>query len=193
MSMSAGNQPRAQLARAKSSIDSMKNSRSLEEFEEHWKSFLHSLERVWSKALHKYAKENGWQKLKVKSEQVRKEDPLLAYLRNARGADEHTIHEIVSREPGGIGINAAEGNSLFIEHMEVSRDKILIKSPQKIRVDFIPGKTKLLPIVDRGQTYPVPTSHLGESVDPTNVIEVAEKAAKFYEGVLDKMDASIGE
>ena len=104
---------------------------------------------------------------KGKYEQLRKKDPLLVYLINARGADEHTVNEIVSREPGGIGINPAEGNSLYIEEMTINKGTISIKSPQKIRVDFIPARTKLLPVVNRGRTYPIPISHRGTPIDPS--------------------------
>ncbi len=65
--------------------------------------------------------------------------------------------------------------------MTINKDQISIKSPQKIRVDFIPGKTKLLAVVNRGRTYPVPISHRGKVIDPTKVVEIAETAVEFYE------------
>jgi len=109
---------------------------------------------------------------------------LLSYLVNARGAEEHTVNEIVGREPGGIGINAAEGNSLYIERMEINDGNIFIQSPQRIRVDFIPARTTLLPVTNRSRIYPVPTTHLGATVDSNNVISIAEAGAQFYEAFL---------
>jgi hypothetical protein len=123
---------------------------------------------------------------------LRQKDPLLAYVRNARDSDEHTVDDIVSHEPGGIGINPAEGNSLHIESMEINRGVISIASPQRIRVDFIPGKTKLLAVTKRDGTYPAPTSHLGDAIDPENVADVAERAISFYEGVLDEAESTFG-
>ena len=111
-----------------------------------------------------------------KYESLRKNDPLLAYVKSARDTDEHTVNEIVAHEPGGIGINAAEGNSLFIERMEIGRGKISIKSPQKIRVDFLPSKTKLLPVVKRDQTYDVPAMHLGRRAGAAVVADAAPPA-----------------
>lgn len=49
-----------------------------------------------------------------KFESLRKKDQLLSYLINARGADEHTVNEIVGRESGGIGINPARLSSSFV-------------------------------------------------------------------------------
>jgi hypothetical protein len=170
----------------------MKASPSLEDFEGHWKDLLHHIERVWTKALHKYDSHSGWRALRTKYESLRNNDPLLSYLKNARDADEHTVNEIVAHEPGGIGINPAEGNALYIEHMEIARGRISIKSPQRIRVDFIPGKTKLLPVVKRDRTYDIPTAHRGDVIDPTNVIDVAEKALTFYEGFLGDVESTLG-
>lgn len=167
----------------------MRSAKSLEEFEEHWKSFLHRIERVWNKAAHHYSRSPKWNGWKGQYEKLRKQDPLLAYLINARGAEEHTVNEIVSREPGGIGISQAEGKSLHIERLEIKDGNIFIKSPQEIRVDFIPAKTKLLPVVNRGREYPVPMSHLGQAINPTNVPEVAEIGAMFYEEFLAEAEA----
>jgi hypothetical protein len=74
--------------------------------------------------------------------------------------------------------------------MELKGGVLSIKSPQPIKVDFIPGKTKLLPVTNRGGTCPVPTSHLGDAVDPVNVADVAERAIAFYEKVLDDAEST---
>jgi hypothetical protein len=187
--MKYSDQPRKEVAQALSSIEAMKKSFSLDEFEENWKSFLRHIERIWNKVAHHYGKSPKWNGWKGKYEQLRKKDPLLSYFINARGAEEHTVNEIVSRDPGGIGINPAEGNSLYIEKMTINNGNITVKSPQKIRVDFIPAKTKLVPVLNRGRTYPVPETHLGNKIDSTNVIEVAEHGARFYVSFLNDVEA----
>jgi hypothetical protein len=187
--MKHSEQPRIELAKAKACIEGMHNARSLDEFEEHWQNFLHRLERVWNKASHHYCKSPKWNGWKGKYEQLRKKDPLLSYLVNARGADEHTVNEITSRKPGGIGINPAEGNGLYIEEMTINKGHVSISSPQKIRVDFIPARTVLTAVINRGRTYPVPTSHRGNPVDPAKVTDIAETAVEFYKEFLDEVEA----
>ena len=179
--MQRSEQPSIELTKARAAIDAMRAAKSLEEYEEGWKEFLGRIERVWTKAANHFGKSPKWNGWKGGFEPLRRSDQLLSYLVNARGADEHTVADIVGRQPGGIGINAAEGNSLYIERMEINGGKISIKSPQKIRVDFIPERTTLLPILNRGRTYPVPTEHLGKPVDPMNVIAIAEAGVKFYD------------
>lgn len=186
--MQHSEQPYAELVKAQSAIEAMRNAKALDEFEEHWKEFLRRIERVWNKASFYFGKSPKWNGWKGKTEALRRTDPLLSYLINARGADEHTVNEIVGRDPGGIGINPAEGNSLYIEHMEISNGHIRIRSPQRIRVDFIPARTALLPITNRGRTYPVPTTHLGKPIDPRNVIAIAKAGAQFYQEFLSAAD-----
>lgn len=176
--------PYIELTKARAAITAMRKAQSLDDFEEHWKEFLGRLERIWNKASSHFGKSPKWNGWKGKTEGLRKTDSLLSYLVNARGAEEHTVNEVVGREPGGIGINAAEGNSLYIERMEINGGNIFIQSPQRIRVDFIPAKTTLLPVTNRGRIYPVPTTHLGTTVDPSNVISIAEAGVQFYEGFL---------
>lgn len=180
--------PALELEKARTAIEAMRNAKTLDEFEKNWKAYLSRIERVWAKGLSHFGKSQKWSGWQGKFKPFRRSDPLLSYLVNARGADEHTVNEIVGREPDGIGINAAEGNSLYIEHMTINNGNIYIKSPQKIRVDFIPSRTTLLPVVNRGRTYPVPTTHLGKLVDPTNVIAVAVAGAEFYERFLSEAE-----
>jgi len=40
-----------------------------------------------------------------------------------------------------------------------------------------------VPVVNRGK-YPVPTSHLDQPLDPTNILKVADAALRFYDGAL---------
>lgn len=186
--MQHSDKPLQELKTAQLQIDAMRQVGSLDEFEEHWKEFLRRLERVWYKATNHFSRSPKWNGWKGKYEQARKKDPLLSYLKNARGADEHTVGEISEREPGGIGINPAEGNSLYIEKMTINRGVINIQSPQKIRIAFIPAKMKLLPVTNSGRIYKVPTEHFGAKINPKNVIEIAEIAIEFYSKFLEEAE-----
>jgi hypothetical protein len=186
--MQHSEQPHLELSKAREAIKAMRESKTLDEFDENWKEFLGRIERVWNKCVAHFGKSPKWNGWKGSVEKLRKTDPLLSYLINARGADEHTVNEIVGREHGGIGINPAEGNSLYIEHMEINDGQIRIQSPQRIRVDFIPARTTLLTVTNRGRTYLVPTTHLGKPVDSRNVIAIAEAGTKYYEEFLSRAE-----
>ena len=187
--MKHSEQTRIELARTKSCIEGMRNARSIDQFQEQWNSFLHGLERIWNKTSNHYGKSPKWKGWKGKYEHIRKNDSLLTYLAYARGAAEHTVNEIPSHESGDTGVNPGEGSNLFINNMMIDKDQIYIESPQKIRFDFIPANTQLLPGVTRGQTYAVPVSHRGQVIDPKKVLETAETAVRFYEDFLNDVES----
>jgi hypothetical protein len=172
--------PELELDKARHEINLMRDSKKLSEFEEHWKEYLRRLRRVWNKACDEFRRNSKWNGWRGSYEQERKKDPLLSYLINARDADEHTIGEITEQVPGGIGINPATGNSIYIEKMEIKNNSISINSPQDIRIDFIPGRVKLLPVTNYGRVYAVPTHHLGNPVDPADVIAIANLGFQYY-------------
>jgi ribosomal protein S15P/S13E len=174
--------PWEQLKKTSLEIEKMKCSTSLDEYEEHWKDYLHNLERSWNKLtshLKKSPKFQGWNR-RGQVEKLRKKDNLLSYLVNARGADEHSIEDITARESGGIGINPAEGNSLTLKNLTINGNDISFESEQAVRVDFIPGKIRLLPVSNRGRAYEVPSKHLSRVLKSSDPVEIAEIAVKFY-------------
>jgi hypothetical protein len=182
-------QPQLELDHAKAAVGAMRASQSLDAFEEGWKEFLHRLERSCNKAaahFHRSPKWSGWQS---RFARLRKDDPLLCYLMQARHADEHTVNQIVDREPERVGINPAQGDSLYIERMVIRNGTLSIRSPQALRIDFSPARTRLLPAINRGQTYPVPTSHLGQSIEPDNALLAAGLALEFYQSALSEAEA----
>jgi uncharacterized membrane protein len=182
-------QPGKELEAARSAIEAMRKSVSFEEFEKNWKEYLRRLERIWSKSSAHFGKSPKWNGWQAKFLKLRKTDLLLSYLINARGAEEHTVNEIVRHQSGHIGINAAEGDITHIDYMKVSNTGIYVQSRQPLRIDFIPARTHLVPVTNRGREYGVPSSHLGSPVDPTDIIAVAELGIAFYESFLSQAES----
>ena len=187
--MQASEQPKLELARARDAVHKMVAATSLDEYEENWKEVLRRLERCWNKAHAHFGKSPKWNGWQGRIDKLRRTDPLLSYLVNARGAEEHSVNDISARHPGVIGINPAEGNSLYIEHMEINQGVVSIRSPQKLKIDFIPDRIGLLPVTNRGRTYDIPRTHLGKGVDPADVRAIAEMGIAFYEEVLRDAEA----
>lgn len=182
--------PVEELVKAEGYIEKMKVAQTLEAYEEHWKEFLHCLERLWNKTinhLNRSPKFQGWAE-RGKTENLRRKDPLLSYLVNARGADEHTIADITQKEPGGIGINPAEGNSLLIHKLEVNNGRISIEADRPVRIDFIPGKVKLLAVTNRGKVYQPPSQHLSQPINSEQPIDIARLGIKFYRDFIEKAE-----
>ncbi len=177
--------PAQELQKAMDAINKMESSQNLDDFEESWKQYLGRIERVFNKATAHYMKSPKWNAWSQKVIKLRSSDELLSYLRNARGADEHTVNEIVSRQSGGFTINPAHGTRLHIDNLTIDGGRIVeLRARQPVRIDFAPDRTMLLPVLNRGRTYKVPTSHLGGAISSENVIGVAKLGHKFYEEFL---------
>jgi hypothetical protein len=121
---------------------------------------------------------------------LRREDPLLSYLCNARGAEEHGIADITVKTPGSVRINPAVGNRLFIEKLRIVGGRIAeLISPDPVRVEVQPATFALAPVVNRGVTYPVPQSHMGGDVPGKDPITLAAAGIAFHSRVLDDIEA----
>lgn len=183
--------PWEQLRKAESYIEKMTTASSLGEYEEYWKEFLHNLERSWNKLtshLKRSPKYQGWVE-RGKTEKLRRQDQLLSYLVNARGAEEHSVADISKQQPGGIGINPVFGNSLHINKLEINNGQVHIDSDQPIRIDFIPGKVELLSVENRGRTYDIPNQHIGNDIKTNDPVEIAKLGVAFYKAYFEKAES----
>lgn len=205
-----------ELKKARAAIEAMRNASDLSTLEAYWQEFLHRLERSWNKSV-SYMKRSprfqGWVE-RGHTLRLREQDPLLCYLRNARGADEHTVEAIVEREPGIITVSSADQKPMMkvevsfpIENGTTVRfggagvsslcaSVLLTKNPdpqaivanQPVVVDFKAAKLKLIQIINRGRTYYPPTAHLGHQLNELGPIEAAEIGLKFYESYYNKAE-----
>lgn len=166
----------------------MKGSGTLPELEDHWKEYLGRLERIWFKTFAHYKKSPKWHRWQARFEKERKDDPLLSYLRNARGADEHTVSDIVGHEQSNITIIPGQQGGT-IRNLRIFSDGVATaETTGTIGVVFNPARIKLLPVVNRGVTFDIPRKHLGNILDPENIISVAEVGLQYYENFLKEAD-----
>ena len=184
---------KTELRRAKDELAKMGESKSLDDFEKSWKQLLHRIERAYNKATHQLnrsPKFQGWNR-RGQVEKLRKQDSLLSYLKNARGADEHTINDITSRAAGGVGINPHESANGYIGHLEItsSNGNLDIKTDTPLVITFYPEKTELVAVENRGRKYGVPTHHLSEKLDSNAPLVIANKGIEFYESFLNEAEA----
>ena len=194
--MQTSSAPRREIEHAKVAIARMRSADSLLEFDEHWKHYLHRVERTWNKTKAHFGKSPKWGNWAAKYEKERTQDPLLSYLCNARGADEHTTTEVTSQHPGGIGIGLADGvgvqpdGSIFIEKLTIntSPGKLEITSAQPLKLTFHAAQVRMEPVVNRGRHYQVPTAHAGAAIDSNDLPAVAELAITYYESAVSRAE-----
>lgn len=182
---------RNEIQKSRDKIEEMKCASSLDDLEECWKQYLHRIERTWNKAKHQLQaspKFQGWTR-RGAIEKLRSNDPLLSYLKNARGADEHTINDITGRQSGRIGINTAN-NDGYIGYLELSTKdgQVDIKTDTPLDIIFIPEKTILVDVLNRGKIFKVPTTHLDEKLNHIDPVSIADEGVRFYERFLDEAE-----
>jgi hypothetical protein len=186
--MQRSEQPHIELRKARNSVEEMKASTSLEVMEESWKSYLHRIERTWNRVIHHYGKSpkwSGWQATVLKQ---RKCGPLLSYLINARGCDEHTGDDIVSRIPGGLSIRAGGGGPLYIENLSINNGEVSYRGSGNAIFEFSSEAVALKSILNRGREYHPPTEHLGVPILSASMINIAQLGLDFYSDLIDRVE-----
>ncbi len=173
------------------------------ELEAAWSAFLYRVERVWYKTL-SHMKANprflGW---KGKYEALRKADELLLYLKQARGAEEHTIVEVVGVEfrdspMGQLGIRGADGSVVplwdfpemraFLEKAGLT-DKAVVHAEAGEKATYRADFARLNIIHNRGGAYLPPKRHLGQDLKANDPITVAEFGLEFYRTFVTDVEA----
>lgn len=168
----------------------MHMSGTFDQFEEHWKAFLSHLERVWNKSQAHFGRSPKWKSWKARFEKQRDRDPLLRYLRVARGAHEHTTEDILVKESGFISISAGPTGSGAIRNLSFDKgDWKMELISGSITIITSPDHARPLPVKERGRVLSVPTSHLGKTVDPSDLIGLATTGLAYYEKFLEEAES----
>jgi hypothetical protein len=187
---------RAALKSAHDDIDAIRNAKSLDDIRTAWISFLINLNRSFNKAeneLGSVPKFQGWnERGRVKA--IRANDPLIAYLKNSRHADEHGIAPLALETPDVMEFTMKAGSrGFFIDKIESRVDGYTNVEGLRgdVEVKVTPPKFELVPVVNRGRTYAVPTTHLGAPLPSSKPIVLAETGYSFYLGFVEKAEVEM--
>lgn len=187
--MQHSEQPFVELERARGAITAMRQAVTLGELEESWKEYLRRIERIWNKAENHFRRSPKWDSWGGRFKTLRRKDPLLAYFVNARGADEHTVAEIVEREGYTLKVNPGPSGTFAVRlRTDENGDVSELKLGGDEVVQFTPGRVRLLPITNRGIAYEVPREHLSYPIDPDNLFDIAERGVAFYTDFLQQAE-----
>jgi hypothetical protein len=185
MNKAVFSQARTRLAASAKKANSLKFARSLDEIKELWSEYLTEHQRAFTRLGNAMdtGQERSWFDRVVRE---RRDDELLKYLEAARHADEHGRAEIAQTVPGGTRIGVG-GGTVYIERLEIRDGKIKElrgwqDTPGKsLQVAFDPARIDLSSVENRGVIYPVPSNHLGKSLDSLRPARAAELSFEFLE------------
>jgi hypothetical protein len=170
-------------------LEELAHTASAPEFDERWQRFLGHLERVWNKCQNHFGKSPKWNGWKGRFEKQRRTDPLLSYLSNARGANEHTVADITAKTPDSIGIGVGPSGSVHIKHLRIGPDGVEGEWTGDLAVTFIPGKVNPVSVTNRGRVYPVPEAHLGQKLPDNSALTLGRYGLKYYQSFVAEAEA----
>lgn len=146
------------------------------EYEKAWRSFLHRIERVWTKTQAAVHRMSGWKKIESEISHLRKSDPLLNYLQQARNVEEHSIQELAT---------------------DWDAKLTAVQIGAEVPLSWQPWDRPLLPVTNRGVKFDPPRIHLGNSIEPllgkgkAEPRVVAELALRFYVDFLNRVSTEV--
>jgi len=152
-------------------------SRPFSDHEAAWREVLHRVERIYSKTKAASAGKPDWPAINSEISHLRKTDPLLVYVQQARHADEHSIQHVATDWDAQLSVERVADGS--------------------IRVSWKPWDRQLLPVTNRGVTYNPPRIHLGKDLSPLlgkgneESVIVASKALQFYGRFVNHVSATL--
>jgi hypothetical protein len=167
-----------ELDAARLAVDAIVTRPPVPEMRRAWQEFIDRLEKAWNKFKLECDQVNNRAALDAASD-LRKTDPLLQYLKQARHADQHTLQPSTMY---GVGV------------------EICLPPGAEVHLDFLKGTASakggdvmlrtakpvycLLPVTNRGVTFQPPTEHLGRPLTDATPAAVARLALEFYEALV---------
>ena len=181
-----------ELRSAEKAIERMQKAETLEDFEDEWKVYLNSIEKVWVKTeracQHVRNKFQPWQG-SFASE--RKKDPLLKYLKHARNSDQHTIAESMTRQKAerSISIEGKPSGGIKIDKLVIKDGRIEeYRGDSSLIIKNLPERIELLKVKDSNKWYNPPKSHKGKKLPWPAPVAVAILGVNYYGDFLFKVE-----
>lgn len=173
-----------ELEAAERCLAHMRAARSFRDYESYWKSLLSALEKSWQKMRAAEPQMNSrFAPWLGKQERFRKSDPLLQYLNQARDADHHGLDPILRRAPRR-DHRSSWAFDIALKDLVANRRKVAFGREEAIEDLFTPKRVELLPVRNRGRTYPIPGQHNGRGIKKADPVGFGALGIEFYSAVL---------
>ncbi|MET0004370.1 MAG: hypothetical protein ABW087_12185 [Candidatus Thiodiazotropha sp.] len=187
--------PKKDLNIAKKAIESMKSTRDFSEFQECWENFLFRIERAWEFTERTLKTKNGFQQWHTPYTDLRKKDPLLVFLRQARNAEMHSVSPTVTK-PLKMAVVDKSGRGFQLNSISSKLENgtitIDLDSPDillDLDAKVVPTDPEVVRFKNRGKWYNPPWHHLRERIRDLHPVALAELGLKFYRAYVYEAEA----
>jgi hypothetical protein len=169
------------LRRATSEVERLRQGGTFDTLKEAWSDFLSDTQRCFTKlrAAAHAGPSKGWYD---GIENVRRTDEMLSYVRHARNADEHGIEEITNTSFGSasFGVRGFARNIVMTSKADGTTE-VSYESNDPVSIKIKPASIGLVAVRNRGATYVVPRTHLGNALVCISPLQVAELTLSFLQ------------
>ncbi|MEW6330275.1 MAG: hypothetical protein AB1560_02340 [Pseudomonadota bacterium] len=171
---------------AERAIDKMASAEKFDVFYEAWQDFLYRIERAWGFSERELHHMGGFDAWFSPYAELRRKDPLLRFLRQARHAETHAVSATLDK-PIELLFRDKFGRPFRVNDIKAEfKDGVLtinVDTPDKLHaydVSVVPTNPKLLRFKNRGEWYNPPKSHLGNRTEDLHPIIAAKLGLDFY-------------
>ena len=189
MKLNAVTQAALAVDQAKNALATLERAESLAHADAEWVVFLFAFSRLFTKLEVGSRPHNQSKQWFSGIKKLRKEDQLLCYLHHARNSDHHRLEDVTQHE-GAVMRIGSEGPIYMSEFIIVNGQIYADWSPAapgaQLVVTLLSSRLVAIPVTDRGVTYAVPTSHLGQPLPDTNVLTLGKTAMIYAETLLQE-------
>jgi hypothetical protein len=182
------------VARASKFLEEVANATTTSDFEAAWYDFLVRLERAWELTNAQFHREHWFQKTYSPYAKLRKKDPLLRYLKQARNAETHSLQGSLDA-PLSIHFKEKYGRPFSVERIKSSIKggvlSIDIDSPDillEYEASLFRQTPQLTRFKNRGKWYNVPTHHLGNSLTETSPLIIGKLGLDFCKAFVGEVE-----
>lgn len=179
---------------AQSEVNKMRATTSFSQLQESWENFLMRLEKAWEITDRLLRSKKGFQQWNAPYSQLRKKDPLLVYLKQARNSDMHSISNTMDK-PLKFSIRDKSGHGFSLKSIsstyEDSGLTINLESDDFVHdldASIVPTDPELLRVQNRGKWFNPPKWHLKNRLVCLHPVSIAEKGLSFYKGYIEEAE-----
>ena len=180
-----------ELRSAEKAIERMAQAESIEDFEDEWKIYLNSIEKVWVKAERacQYMR-NKFQPWQGKFASERKKDALLKYLKHARNSDQHSLAETMQKQAASSSMYIEGGPGVtYIDKLEIrNRQVVEYRGNKPLMIENLPDRLELLRIKDSNKWYNPPKFHKKIKLLWPAPINVATLGLEYYQDFIKQVE-----
>ena len=178
-------------------LDAIENAKSYDDLSDSWYFFISAWKGIYT-ILEQGAKispqSRQWFGAKKK---VRRNDPLLQYIYQARNDDEHGLNTATELAPGYIRINVSkpgEGGNLSVDEVRIDKGRITVRGAKRddgkpVCHEIRGPHAVLVPVRDRGgKTYAPPSMHMGHRLPDREPLTIAKAAYSYATALLSEAE-----